>query len=130
MLYYLIYLWIDKIQSNENQHLLNLLSNVFQTTFNVYDRRHDVTCFSNTRKIIFNQIETWIDECDDKCIFWLNEIIDMKKFIIVRTIVRRYHEKNRFATNFFFFSKLTKFSSCEQIIFEYCYAINETNRYI
>ena len=119
-----------KFQSNENLHLLNLLSNCFQTIFNVYERRNDVTCFQNTRKNIFNQIEIWIDECDNKCIFWLNEMIETNKFIIVRTIIRQYHEKNYFETNFFFFQKSSKFSTCEQIFFEYYYAINQTIRHI
>ena len=93
---------IDKVSSNESLNLLNLLPNCPQAAFNAYERRHDTTCLQGTRKDILNQIETWADECDDKCIFWLNEIIETRKSTIARTIARRYHEEDRLETSFFF----------------------------
>ena len=93
---------IDRAPSNESLHLLNLLPNCPQAAFNAYERRNDATCLRGTRKDILNQIETWADGCDDRCIFWLNGMAGTGKSTIARTIARRYHERGHLGASFFF----------------------------
>jgi cytidylate kinase len=44
----------------------------------------------------------WVDEGDEKRIFWLNGMAGTGKSTIARTIARKYHDENYLGASFFF----------------------------
>jgi hypothetical protein len=73
-----------------------------QAPFNSYDKRHDPLCLPNTRTSVLQQITSWADTQDERCIFWLNGLAGTGKSTIARTIARKYYEENRLGASFFF----------------------------
>jgi len=84
------------------EDLLPLLPNAIQAPFNSYDKRHDPLCLPDTRSDVLQQITSWADGQDGRCIFWLNGFAGTGKSTIARTIARKYYEKKRLGASFFF----------------------------
>ena len=88
-------------QYDESQ-LLQLLPAAAQAAFNSSDKQHDPLCLPNTRVDVLEQIMTWADQGDERCIFWLNGMAGTGKSTIARTVARQYSEKGRLGASFFF----------------------------
>jgi NACHT domain len=73
-----------------------------QTTFNASGKDDDPLCLPDTRIEILQQIRTWADGDDGRCIFWLNGWTGTGKSTIARTIVREYYDKGCLGASFFF----------------------------
>ena len=63
------------------------------------------TCFEGTRASVLEEIKTWINNNDGKCIFWLNGMAGIGKTTIARTIVDEMKENKGILLASFFFSK-------------------------
>ena len=73
-----------------------------EASFNSYQRQHEPLCHTNTRTAVLQEITTWADGQDERCIFWLNGIAGTGKSTIARTISRTYFEQRRLGASFFF----------------------------
>jgi hypothetical protein len=82
--------------------LLTRLPCAAQAAFNSYDKRYDPCCLPNTRVGVLKQIIAWVDEGDERCIFWLNGMAGTGKSTIARTICRMYYDENHLGASFFF----------------------------
>jgi hypothetical protein len=70
--------------------------------FNSYAKQHDPACLPDTRVALLDEIHSWADGPDERCIFWLSGLAGTGKSTIARTVARRYHDKQRLAASFFF----------------------------
>jgi hypothetical protein len=65
-------------------------------------KEHEPTCLANTRVALLNDIHSWAEGEDERCIFWLRGLAGTGKSTIARTIALSYHDKQRLAASFFF----------------------------
>ncbi len=86
----------------EQERCLSKLSNIPQVAFNSFNKRHDSICLPETRVELLQEIATWADGLDERCIFWLNGLAGTGKSTIARTIARKYYEQRRLGASFFF----------------------------
>ncbi|OAG10550.1 putative WD-repeat protein [Paraphaeosphaeria sporulosa] len=70
--------------------------------FNSYAKRHDLPCLANTRIDLLEEIRSWADGPNQRCIFWLRGLAGTGKSTIARTVARRYHDRKLLAASFFF----------------------------
>ncbi|KAH7410673.1 vegetative incompatibility protein HET-E-1 [Cadophora sp. MPI-SDFR-AT-0126] len=70
--------------------------------FNSFDHQDEPTCLPNTRVDLLQEIYSWADGQDERCIFWLNGLAGTGKSTVARTIARRYFEEERLGASFFF----------------------------
>ncbi|OCK77258.1 hypothetical protein K432DRAFT_259588, partial [Lepidopterella palustris CBS 459.81] len=78
------------------------LPHAIQAAFNSSDKEHDALCLQHTRVDVLDQIRTWADGVDERCIFWLNGMAGTGKSTIARTIAREYYNQERLGASFFF----------------------------
>ena len=81
---------------------LNRLPSAVEAPFNSYHRQHEQTCLPNTRVDVLDEIASWADGRDERCIFWLNGLAGTGKSTIARTVARKYFEQGRLGASFFF----------------------------
>jgi hypothetical protein len=81
---------------------LSCLPQAEDAAFNAYTKRHESTCFADTRVDLLNAIYHWVDRPDERCIFWLNGLAGTGKSTIARTVARNYFDKRHLAASFFF----------------------------
>jgi hypothetical protein len=82
--------------------VLNTLPTASEAPFNAYQRRHDPTCLPDTRINLLQDIFSWTDRQDERCIFWLNGLAGTGKSTIARTVAREYLDRKRLGASFFF----------------------------
>jgi hypothetical protein len=82
--------------------LLKLLPYAAEAAFDSYDKRHDPLCLPDTRVDVLNQIRSWADRQDQRCIFWLYGLAGTGKSTIARTIAGEYYKQGRLGASFFF----------------------------
>jgi DNA replication protein DnaC len=87
---------------SSNEDLLKLLPYAPQAAFNSYDKQYEPACLPDTRVDVLNEIRTWIDGQDGRCIFCLSGFAGTGKSTIARTIAREYNERKRLGASFFF----------------------------
>ncbi|KAF4428921.1 vegetative incompatibility protein HET-E-1 [Fusarium austroafricanum] len=95
---------IDKKHA-ENTRLEEILSTLpiaAEAAFNSLNNQHEPTCLNNTRSELLEDIATWADSDDDKCIFWLNGIAGTGKSTIARTVARSFYDRGILGASFFF----------------------------
>jgi len=63
---------------------------------------HEDHCLPDTRVALRQQIIDWSDNCESKCIFWLNGMAGTGKSTISRTVAAELAERKRLAASFFF----------------------------
>jgi hypothetical protein len=73
-----------------------------EAPFNSYQRQDEPPCLDNTRVDILQQIHTWADGQDERCIFWLSGLAGTGKSTISRTVARRCSEQKSLGASFFF----------------------------
>jgi hypothetical protein len=82
--------------------VLSTLPSAADALFNAFQRRHDPTCLLDTRVDLLQDIYSWADGQDERCIFWLNGLAGTGKSTIARTVARNYFEQKRLGASFFF----------------------------
>jgi NACHT domain len=82
--------------------VLNCLPIVADAPFNAYQRQHDPTCLPDTRVDLLQEIYSWADGRDERCIFWLSGLAGTGKSTIARTVARQYFDQKRLGASFFF----------------------------
>jgi hypothetical protein len=70
--------------------------------FNSFAKQHEPACLPDTRVALLDEIHSWADSQDERCIFWLSGLAGTGKSTIARTVARRYFEEKRLAASFFF----------------------------
>lgn len=78
------------------------LPRIADAAFNSFAKEHEPTCLPNTRVALLDEIHSWADGSDERCIFWLSGLAGTGKSTIARTVARRYHDRQRLAASFFF----------------------------
>ncbi|KAF2632008.1 hypothetical protein BU25DRAFT_454382 [Macroventuria anomochaeta] len=81
---------------------LGRLPHAEDAPFNSYTKQHEPACLPDTRVDLLNEIHSWADGQDERCIFWLSGLAGTGKSTIARTVARRYHDRQRLAASFFF----------------------------
>jgi hypothetical protein len=59
-------------------------------------------CLDGTRVKLLEEIEAWVEDPHDRCIFWLNGMAGTGKSTIARTIARKFDAKGCLGASFFF----------------------------
>jgi hypothetical protein len=81
---------------------LSRLPNAEDAPFNSFAKQHEPACLPDTRVALLDEIHSWADSQDERCIFWLSGLAGTGKSTIARTVARRYFEEKRLAASFFF----------------------------
>jgi hypothetical protein len=93
--------WIADPSTLGYESTLGRLPQAADAPFNSFARQHEPACLPETRVALLNEIVSWADGPDERCIFWLSGLAGTGKSTIARTVARRYHDK-RLAASFFF----------------------------
>ena len=70
--------------------------------FNSFSKQHETDCLPDTRISLLEEIYSWTDGQDKRCIFWLYGLAGTGKSTIARTVARRHFEQSRLGASFFF----------------------------
>ena len=62
------------------EEILSHLPYAIEASFNSYQRQHEPTCLRNTRVHVLEDIFSWADGQDERCIFWLNGLAGTGKY--------------------------------------------------
>ncbi|RAK75400.1 putative WD-repeat protein [Aspergillus fijiensis CBS 313.89] len=90
------------IQSQFNQTIgWQNLRVVQDALFDSHGNQHE-ECLPGTRTNLLNEVETWVESIDGKCIFWLNGIAGTGKSTIAQTLARNLDKKGELGASFFF----------------------------
>jgi predicted ATPase len=81
---------------------LSRLPHAADAAFNSFAKRHEPACLPNTRVALLDEIYSWAEELDERCVFWLSGLAGTGKSTIARTVARRYQDEQRLAASFFF----------------------------
>jgi hypothetical protein len=81
---------------------LGRLPNAEDAPFNSFAKQHEPACLPDTRVALLDEIYSWADGPDARCIFWLSGLAGTGKSTIARTVARRYYDRQRLAASFFF----------------------------
>jgi hypothetical protein len=81
---------------------LSRLPYAVEAPFNSYQNQHEATCLPDTRVDVLQEIFSWADGKDKRCIFWLNGLAGTGKSTIARTVARKYYNQKRLGASFFF----------------------------
>jgi hypothetical protein len=84
------------------ENTLDRLPRAEDAPFNSYAKQHEPACLPDTRVDLLQEIHSWADGQDERCIFWLNGLAGTGKSTIARTVARSYYDKERLAASFFF----------------------------
>ncbi|KAF5852326.1 hypothetical protein GGP41_007754 [Bipolaris sorokiniana] len=84
------------------ENTLDRLPRAEDAPFNSYAKQHEPICLPNTRVDLLQEIYSWADGQDERCIFWLSGLAGTGKSTIARTVARSYYDKQRLAASFFF----------------------------
>jgi hypothetical protein len=85
-----------------HENTLGRLPRAEDAPFNSFAKQHEPACLPNTRVALLDDIHSWADGPDERCIFWLSGLAGTGKSTIARTVARRYHDRQRLAASFFF----------------------------
>ncbi|KAJ6192117.1 hypothetical protein J3E72DRAFT_204718, partial [Bipolaris maydis] len=81
---------------------LDRLPRAEDAPFNSFAKQHEPACLPDTRVDLLQEIYSWADGQDERCIFWLSGLAGTGKSTIARTVARSYYDKQRLAASFFF----------------------------
>ncbi|KAK2731053.1 hypothetical protein FQN57_003639, partial [Myotisia sp. PD_48] len=100
--------WIKELEKHSdhiNENELNILYRLpiaEEAAFNSKSKEHESLCLNNTRATVLDEIDTWANENNKQCIFWLCGMAGTGKSTIARTIANRYTQQNMLGASFFF----------------------------
>lgn len=83
-------------------HFLSMLPVATEASFNSLHNQHEPTCHQNTRTELLQHIAAWVEDTDERCIFWLNGIAGTGKSTVARTVARTYYNRGELGGSFFF----------------------------
>jgi hypothetical protein len=86
----------------ELENTLGRLPRAEDAPFNSFAKQHEPACLPDTRVALLDDIHSWADGTDERCIFWLSGLAGTGKSTIARTVARRYHDRRQLAASFFF----------------------------
>ena len=81
---------------------LDRLPRAEDAPFNAFAKQHEPACLPDTRVALLDEIHSWADGTDERCVFWLSGLAGTGKSTIARTVARRYGDRQRLAASFFF----------------------------
>ncbi|EMD84659.1 hypothetical protein COCHEDRAFT_1167455 [Bipolaris maydis C5] len=84
------------------ENTLDRLPRAKDAPFNSFAKQHEPACLADTRVDLLQEIYSWADGQDERCIFWLSGLAGTGKSTIARTVARSYYDKQRLAASFFF----------------------------
>ncbi|KAJ6284330.1 hypothetical protein J3E71DRAFT_377930 [Bipolaris maydis] len=84
------------------ENTLDRLPRAEDAPFNSFAKQHEPACLPDTRVDLLQEIYSWADGQDERCIFWLSGLAGTGKSTIARTVARSYYDKQRLAASFFF----------------------------
>ncbi len=93
---------IASSDTTAQENPLSLLPVASDAPFDSSRNQYDPLCLHDTRVAVLQEITSWADGQDRRCIFWLNGIAGTGKSTIARTIARKYDDKERLGASFFF----------------------------
>jgi WD40 repeat protein len=70
--------------------------------FDSYDQQNLSTCLPNTRVSLLDEIDRWVDNPADTCIFWLQGIAGEGKSTVAKTIATTLYAQKKLDASFFF----------------------------
>ncbi|KAH8674497.1 vegetative incompatibility protein HET-E-1 [Tricladium varicosporioides] len=73
-----------------------------EAPFNSPAKQHSSLCLPNTRVGLLQEIYSWADSQDERCIFWLNGLAGTGKSTISRTVAHKWYEEGCLGASFFF----------------------------
>ncbi|XP_014561696.1 hypothetical protein COCVIDRAFT_85820 [Bipolaris victoriae FI3] len=86
----------------EHENILDRLPRAEDAPFNSYARQHEHGCLPDTRVDLLQEIYSWADGQDERCIFWLSGLAGTGKSTVARTVAHSYYTQQRLAASFFF----------------------------
>ncbi|KAF7673698.1 hypothetical protein GT037_008313 [Alternaria burnsii] len=92
----------DNIVNQAQEGGLEKLPYAAEAPFNAYTRQHDPECLPSTRTALLDDIYTWTDGHDERCVYWLNGLAGTGKSTIARTVARRHYKRRSLGASFFF----------------------------
>jgi hypothetical protein len=81
---------------------LDRLPRAEDAPFNAFAKQHEPACLPDTRVALLDEIHSWADGQDERCVFWLSGLAGTGKSTIARTVARRFYREKRLAASFFF----------------------------
>jgi hypothetical protein len=81
---------------------LDRLPRAEDAPFNSLTKQHEPTCLPDTRVALLDEIHSWANGLDERCVFWLSGLAGTGKSTIARTVARKHFEDKRLAASFFF----------------------------
>ena len=78
------------------------MPHAIEAPFNAYARQHEPLCLPGTRTALLEEIYSWADAQDERCLYWLNGFAGTGKSTIARTVARRLDDRNSLGASFFF----------------------------
>jgi hypothetical protein len=82
--------------------VLEKLPYAAEAPFNAYTKQHEPTCLPSTRTALLDEIYSWTDGRDERCVYWLNGLAGTGKSTIARTVARRHYDRGSLGASFFF----------------------------
>ncbi|KAJ5020844.1 hypothetical protein J3E73DRAFT_435232 [Bipolaris maydis] len=90
------------VHIGRHENTLDHLPRAEDAPFNSYARQHEHGCLPDTRVDLLQEIHSWADGQDERCIFWLSGLAGTGKSTIARTVAHSYYTNQRLAASFFF----------------------------
>ncbi|EMD68550.1 hypothetical protein COCSADRAFT_178355 [Bipolaris sorokiniana ND90Pr] len=90
------------VHIGRHENTLDRLPCAEDAPFNSYARQHEHGCLSDTRVDLLQEIHSWADGQDERCIFWLSGLAGTGKSTVARTVAHSYYTNQRLAASFFF----------------------------
>ncbi|KAF7892672.1 uncharacterized protein EAF02_000210 [Botrytis sinoallii] len=82
--------------------VLSKLPTAGDAAFGSYADQYDAQCHPETRVALLQNIMTWAEDSQSKCVFWLNGMAGTGKSTISRTVTQSFTEKGVLGGSFFF----------------------------
>jgi hypothetical protein len=92
----------DSVAIDTSWDVNQTLPHAVDAPFNAFAKQHEPVCLPDTRVNILDEIYSWADGQDERCVFWLSGLAGTGKSTIARTVARKYYEEKRLAASFFF----------------------------
>ncbi|KAK4064160.1 uncharacterized protein Triagg1_9139 [Trichoderma aggressivum f. europaeum] len=92
------------------------LDYLHEATFNATNKQHAPSCLENTRVQVLSQIRSWIDDDEEKRVYWLRGMAGTGKTTITLTTAREYYRQGRLGASFFFSRSSGDLSSTRRFV--------------
>jgi hypothetical protein len=89
-------------ENRASEPLLSTLPVASEAAFNSLHNQHEPTCLLNTRAELLQDIATWVDGADERCVVWLKGMAGTGKSTVARIIARTYYNRGVLGASFFF----------------------------